>query len=411
MSRRVRAYRFALLSLVQIAFATALPSVSNAALVTATGTNASACNQVASNSAGVTATRSGQDCIVTFTNTSEVLWSTPIGITSVQAIIVGGGGGGGDSAASSTGGGGGAGGYFATSNLRVSGDIAIAVGDGGAGSALTTQGANGGTSYLGTLKVGGGGGGNGNTYAGGARARAGVGGSDFVSSGGGGGGRPTGSAAYTNEHLGGLAGQYASSGIAFLGNTYIGTQGVAGSQYSDGASGGFGGVITPSSLRTSTISGSSVEYSKVSQYVTWESSGAVKTPGSGGSPNYGYGVDPTVGGGAGAAGVIILRYTLSSAILAPTFSGTIYKGTLESVTVTVNIPGKVRFFIDGKRISGCLAVNTTGSTPNISATCTWKPSVHGMRSIHAVLTPSDGTTASAISPLISLPVLKRPSNR
>lgn len=99
-----------------------LPSLAFAAVVTATGTNASACNQTTSNSSGVTAIRSGQDCIVTFTNSAEVLWSTPMGISVVQVIIVGGGGGGGDSAASSTGGGGGAGGFFATSNLRVSGD-------------------------------------------------------------------------------------------------------------------------------------------------------------------------------------------------------------------------------------------------------------------------------------------------
>ena len=407
MSRKARAFVYACLSLAQIFLLTKLVPVSHAAVITATGTNASACNQETTNATGVTAIRSGQDCIVTFTNSTETIWTVPLGVSSVSAIVVGGGGGGGDSAASSTGGGGGAGGFFQNSNIAVSGSISILAGTGGAGSSISSQGDDGGTSYLGTLKVGGGGGGNGNTYAGGARARSGVGGADFVSSGGGGGGRPTGSASYTNEYLGGLAGNFAASGITFLGNTYVGIQGVAGNRNSDGASGGFGGVVTPSSLRTSTISGSSVEYAKVSQYVTWESSGAVKTPGSGGSPNYGYGVDPTIGGGSGAAGIVIVRYTLSSAILAPTFSGTIHKGALESVTVTVNIPGRVRFFIDGKRIPGCLAVNTTGTTPAITATCTWKPSVTGQRSVYAVFTPSDGTTSGVTSAKTILPVVKR----
>lgn len=406
-----RAYLYAGLCLIQLIFATKWIPVANAAVITATGTNAAACNQETSNATGVTATRSGQDCIITFTNSSETIWTVPLGVTSVSAIVVGGGGGGGDSAANSTGGGGGAGGFFQNSNIAVSGSISILAGTGGAGSSISSQGGDGGTSYLGTLKVGGGGGGNGNTYAGGARARSGVGGGDFVSSGSGGGGRPTGSASYSNEYLGGLAGNFAASGISFLGYTYIGIQGVAGIRNSDGASGGFGGVVTPSSLRTSTISGSSVEYSKVSQYVTWESSGAVKTPGSGGSPNYGYGTDPTVGGGSGAAGIVIVRYTLSSVILAPTYSGTIYKGTLESVTVTVNIPGKVRFFIDGKRISGCLAVDTTGAAPTLTATCSWKPSVTGLRSVHAVFTPSDGTTAGVTSARTALPVVKRTSSR
>lgn len=410
MQRRVKALTRAVLASCLIASSFASVSSSYAAVVTATGTNASACNQSLSNTSGVTAERTGQDCIVTFTNTSEVIWSVPLGVSNVQAIVVGGGGGGGDSTASATGGGGGAGGFFANSSIQVNGEIPIAVGSGGAGSSLTTQGADGGTSYLGALKVGGGGGGNGVNYAGGARARAGVGGADFVSSGSGGGARPTGTASYTNEHLGGLAGSYAASGITFLGNTYTGLQGVAGGNYSDAASGGMGGTIATASNRTSSISGASVVYSKISQYVPWEdgrSTAGTKTPGSGGSPNYGYGTDPTVGGGAGAAGIVIIRYTLASAILAPTFSGTIYKGTLESVTVIVNIPGKVRFFIDGKRIPGCLGVNTTGVTPTITATCTWEPSVTGTRSVYAVLTPSDGTTSAATSSRTALPVVKR----
>ena len=409
MPSQAKFYLYAGLCLTQVILLTQWVPAANAAVVTATGTNASACNQETSNSSGVTAVRSGQDCIVTFTNSTETVWTVPMGVSSISAIVVGGGGGGGDSAASSTGGGGGAGGFFQNSNIAVSGSIPILAGTGGNGSSISSQADDGGTSYLGTLKVGGGGGGNGNTYTGGSRAKAGVGGPDFVSSGSGGGGRPTGSASYTNEYLGGLAGQYAASGIAFQGNTYVGIQGVAGNRNSDAASGGLGGVVTPSSLRTSTISGSSVEYSKVSLFVTWESSGAVKTPGSGGSPNYGYGTDPTVGGGSGAGGVVIIRYTLSSTINAPTYSGTIYKGTLESVTVVVNIPGRVRFFIDGKRIPGCLAVNTTGNTPSITATCTWKPSVTGLRSVYAVITPSDGTTSGATSPRISLPVVKRAS--
>lgn len=404
-----RAYLYAFLSLAQIILITQWIPAANAAVVTATGTNSSACDQVVANSSGVTASRSGQDCIVTFTNSTETTWTVPLGITSVSAIVVGGGGGGGDSTANATGGGGGAGGYFSNSSIQVSGDIPIAVGGGGAGSSLTTQGTNGGTSYLGSLKVGGGGGGNGYNYVGGARARAGAGGADFVSSGGGGGGRPT-NTGVGAENQGGLAGDFAAGGVNFFGNTYVGLQGAAGTSNSDAASGGMGGVIATAANRTSTISGSSVVYSKISQYRPWEdglSGAGTKTPGSGGSPNYGYGTDPTVGGGAGAAGIVIVRYTLTSAMLAPTFSGTIYKGMLESVTVVVNIPGKVRFFIDGKKIPGCLAVNTTGTTPSITATCTWRPAVTGLRSIYATLTPFDGTTGAVTSARSTLPVVKR----
>lgn len=391
-----------------------MPPVSQAAVVTATGSNSESCNQIVSSISGVTAQRISQECVVTFTNTNEVIWTVPSGVSRISAVIVGGGGGGGDSLAGATGGAGGPGGYFQNSNISISGTIAIAVGAGGAGSALTTQGSDGGTSYIGALKVGGGGGGNGANYAGGARARSGVGGSDFLSSGGGGGGRPTGTVAYTNEYLGGLAGDFAAGGVAFMGSTYVGIQGLAGSRNSDGASGGLAAAISPSSSRTSTISGASVEYSKVSIYRAWEdaqSTSGTKTPGSGGSPNYSYGTDVYGSGGSGANGIVIIRYTISSAITAPDYVGPILKGTSESMTVTANVPGKVRFFFDGKRIPTCLAVSLAGTAPNYVATCTWRPTATGARSVYATLTPSDGTTAAATSSKSSIVVLKRLNNR
>ena len=379
----------------------------------ATGTNPEICNQTVSSITGVTSQRSGQDCIITFTNTTEITWTVPTGINQVSAIIVGGGGGGGDSTASATGGGGGAGGFFANSNIYVTGDIAIAVGAGGAGSAVSTQGSSGGNSYIGTLKVGGGGGGNGVTYAGGARARTGVGGTDFVSSGSGGGGRPTGTASYTSEYLGGLAGNYASGGINFLGTTYTGLQGAAGIRNSDGASGGMGGSIA-SADRTSSISGSSVVYAKNSGYWAWESgsnTAGTKTAGSGGSPNYNYGTDPYGSGGAGADGIVIIRYTIASSMTNPTYTGDLVKGTWESVSVNVNIAGNVRFYIDGKRISTCLSVATTGSWPTYTATCNWKPTVQGNRVMTAYVTPSDGTTAGISTSPIKIVVIGRKTKR
>lgn len=395
-------------------FATALTIVTapttQAAVVTATGTNPESCNQSVSSTSGVSAQRISQECVVTFTNTSEVTWTVPAGVSRISAVIVGGGGGGGDSLGGATGGGGGPGGYFQNSNISISGSVAIASGAGGGGSALTTQGDNGGTSYIGTLKVGGGGGGNGANYAGGARARAGVGGSDFLSSGGGGGGRPTGTVGYTNEYLGGLAGDFAAGGIIFMGNSYSGIQGLAGGRNSDGASGGLAAAISPSSNRTSAISGGSVEYSKASLYRAWEdaqNSAGTKTPGSGGSPNYSYGTDVYGSGGAGANGIVIIRYTISSVISAPAYEGPILKGTLESMTVTINVPGKVRFFFDGKRIPTCLAVSPTGTAPNYVATCTWRPTVTGTRSVHATLSPSDGTTTGVTSARTALPVVKK----
>lgn len=388
------------------------PSAQAATLV-ATGTNPAVCNQTVSSTTNITAVRSSQDCIITFTNTSEVIWTVPMGISSVSAIIVGGGGGGGDSAATRTGGGGGAGGFFQNSNIYVSGTIAIGVGSGGAGSASNTQGNTGGNSYIGTLKVGGGGGANGVSYLGGSAAKSGAGGADFVSSGSGGGARAR-FAGTGNEINGGSAGAI-SAGVDFLGFSYTGLQGGSGANaQGDQGSGGLGGKISLASSRTSSISGSSIEYSKTSDYRPWgdaSSTSGTQTPGSGGSPNYGYGTDPSSSGGNGADGIVIIRYTISSAISTPTYSGEIVKGLSESVTVTANIPGKVRFLINGKRIPGCVGVVTTGTAPNLIATCTWKPSVRGTHYVHAVLTPTEVGISSKTSDRVVLFILGRSTLR
>jgi hypothetical protein len=71
----------------------------------------------------------------------------------------------------------------------------------------------------------------------------------------------------------------------------------------------------------------------------------------------------------------------------------------------------VRFFVDGKRISTCLAVSATGSNSSYSATCTFKPSVTGRHTYHATHTPSDVTFTGSSSPTISANILKRTTSR
>lgn len=101
----------------------------------------------------------------------------------------------------------------------------------------------------------------------------------------------------------------------------------------------------------------------------------------------------------------------SSTIGAPTISGTAYKGVAISLTVTVNAPGKARFFMDGKRIANCLAVLTTGTYPNYTATCSWKPTVTARHSVSAIFTPSDSTFSASTSSVATFWVLKRTTLR
>jgi hypothetical protein len=101
----------------------------------------------------------------------------------------------------------------------------------------------------------------------------------------------------------------------------------------------------------------------------------------------------------------------SALINAPTVSGSVNKGVATTITVTLNAPGKVRFFLGGKRITNCLARSTTGSYPNYSATCSWKPPVTGRQSLTASVTPTDSFFTSSTSASTAVWVARRAISR
>lgn len=82
---------------------------------------------------------------------------------------------------------------------------------------------------------------------------------------------------------------------------------------------------------------------------------------------------------------------------APSISGPVRKGVSSTITVNVNAPGFVRFFAEGKRIPKCQNVATSGSSPNFTASCTWKPATQGSRVLSASFTPSDLNFLAAVS--------------
>lgn len=75
-----------------------------------------------------------------------------------------------------------------------------------------------------------------------------------------------------------------------------------------------------------------------------------------------------------------------------------------TITATVNAPGKISFYFQGKIIPGCRNVSTVTSSTTY-ATCVWKPSVHNSATIRADITPSNGATASSAT--LMVPVIKR----
>lgn len=230
-------------------------------------------------------------------------WFSPVADAAASALVVGAGGGGGKSGnpQALTGGSGAGGAVYPISNITLpSTPIRVIVGRGGAGSQSNTgTGNRGGYSALGNLKVAGGAGGNSFQYTG--TTQAGEGGADFVAGGNGGAGRQENGTSSAGYAIGGLAGT--AQNQIFNGSTFTALQGVVGGRdESDAGTGGRGGQ---SLVRVSSISGAAVEYGKSPAWAAWGA--GLKTLGSGGTTNYGYGTgtinDP---GENGAHGVVIV---------------------------------------------------------------------------------------------------------
>ena len=109
--------------------------------------------------------------------------------------------------------------------------------------------------------------------------------------------------------------------------------------------------------------------------------------------------------------IVVLDLNESSIISAPSVGANVYKGAATTITVTVNAPGSVRFFHSGKRIPGCLSRPTTGSYPNYTATCQWKPPVTALQTLTAEITPSGATFSRSSSVVTSVWVLRRATKR
>lgn len=98
--------------------------------------------------------------------------------------------------------------------------------------------------------------------------------------------------------------------------------------------------------------------------------------------------------------------TLNQSITTLTSPGTPLFRTSSTITATVNTPGRITFFADGKRIPGCISRSIT-----TSVNCDWKPSVHKVFQITARLTPTDSSFLPSISDPISIKISTRSNSR
>jgi hypothetical protein len=81
------------------------------------------------------------------------------------------------------------------------------------------------------------------------------------------------------------------------------------------------------------------------------------------------------------------------------------------ITANITVASKVTFRVNGKILPGCKNRSTTGSSPNIVATCSWKPSIRGAVSLTAAATPTGAGISNSTSTPVSIMVGNRTGTR
>ncbi len=92
-------------------------------------------------------------------------------------------------------------------------------------------------------------------------------------------------------------------------------------------------------------------------------------------------------------------------------SGTAMFRSTVQITANITVSSKVTFMANNFRIAGCIKKATSGSSPNIIATCNWKPSQRGSDRISASATLSGAGISSSSSLPMSVFVVNRTGPR
>lgn len=379
-----------------------------AATVSATGTNPSICNQSVSDATNVTAVRlSGGDCVITFLSGS-VTWDAPSNLFSAEILVVGGGGGGGG-AYNTAGAGGGGGGQVINETLSVNSGQSYLISVGAAGIAGVQSGA---TNDPGTI---GGPGGNSSISLSGNAIRTSLGGR-------GGSGSRLNTDGYANAVYDRVGGAAAS------GSTAAGGGGRGGAGNSGGGGGGALGAGTAASGATPGSGGNGAALSITGSSVTYGTGGAggsyagTSSSGSAGATNSGGGgggatASGTINknGSAGGSGLVVFRYNPTPALMSELgLSGNVTQAVYRSTTtvsVKVSSPARVTFYLNGKKMAGCISIQTTGSSTNNIASCSWKPSVKGSFKITANARPVSPGVISSVDSALQITVSPRIGQR
>ena len=106
---------------------------------------------------------------------------------------------------------------------------------------------------------------------------------------------------------------------------------------------------------------------------------------------------------------VVETASLSAFYLAGNVTSAPYRMPI-TITAVATVPSKITFRWNGKVIAGCISRPTTGSAPTATATCTWKPSLHGTITLTATAVPNE-IGYSRTSAQLQIPVTLRTNRR
>jgi hypothetical protein len=132
-----------------------------------------------------------------------------------------------------------------------------------------------------------------------------------------------------------------------------------------------------------------------------------------------YDITLTATDGANNAGTQSITITVTDVVDTSSFNSLALAGsattasyrTVVVITANITVASKVTFRVNGKILPGCKNKSTTGSSPNIVATCSWRPSNRGVVSLTASAAPTGAGISSSSATPINIMVDRRTGPR
>ena len=153
----------------------------------------------------------------------------------------------------------------------------------------------------------------------------------------------------------------------------------------------------------------------ITAFVRFKASPNFEAPSDGDTNNV-YEITLTATDSSGNAGTQSITITVTDVVDTSSFNSLALSGSatyrqVVTITANVSVASKVTFRAKNVIISGCKNKITSGSSPNIVATCSWRPSMRGTVVITATAVPTGAGISGATATPVSVVVSNRSSSR